>query len=248
MQHGRARRACRAHPRENIEPVARQGSERHIAEPVDVAQVDAACLQRLPRADDHARALRVQMDDVERLAQRDADAAALADRVMDDAVVAAEHAPVDMDDVARRGRSRLQLGDDVEIAPLRHEADVLAVGLGGDRHAHLPGERADLGLGHAAERKAQIVHLFLRGREQEIALVAIGVERPVERPVAAARGPRADVVAGGQGCRAQFARRLQKVGELDRLVARHAGDGRLAGQIALVRTGRSPLPGSGARN
>ena len=43
----------------------------------------------------------VEMDDIERLAGGDADAAALADRVVQDAVMAAEHAAVDMDDVAR---------------------------------------------------------------------------------------------------------------------------------------------------
>ena len=51
----------------------------------------------------------VELDHIERLALGDADAAALADGEMDDAVVSAEHAPVDMNDVAGVGGLRLQL-------------------------------------------------------------------------------------------------------------------------------------------
>ncbi len=82
-------------------PLGGNVAEAAIAEPVDVAQMDALRLQRLARADDHAAAGGVEMHDVERLARGDADAAALADRVVQDAVMAAEHAPVDVDDVAR---------------------------------------------------------------------------------------------------------------------------------------------------
>ncbi len=189
-------------------------------------------LQRFARPDDDARALGIQMHDVERLAGRDADAAALADRVAQDAVVPAEHPPVDMDDLARRGRSRLQLGDDVGIFALRDEADVLAVLLGGDGEAHGLGCLAHLRLGKPAQREAQEVDLRLGGGEEEIALVAVGVDRPVERAVGAI-GLAADVVARRQCVRAELARGRQQVGELDGLVARHAGDGRLAGDIAL---------------
>src|SRR3546814_8335571 len=82
-----------------------------------------------------------------------ADAAALADRVMEDAVMPAEHAPVDMDDLAAKRRVRLHLVDDVRIAALRHEADVLAVGLLGHHKAHILGKRPHLPLRHAAERE-----------------------------------------------------------------------------------------------
>ena len=62
--------------------------------------------QRLARADDDPPAGRIEVDDVERLADGDADAAALADRVVDDAGMAAEDAAVDVDDVARPRRRR----------------------------------------------------------------------------------------------------------------------------------------------
>ena len=53
-----------------------------------------------------------------------------------DALVAAEHPAVDVDDLARRGGGRVEPGDDVGIFALRHEADVLAVLLGCDGQPH----------------------------------------------------------------------------------------------------------------
>ena len=50
------------------------------------------------RADDHARLRRVERDHIERLGRGDAEAAPLADRIMQDAGMAPEHAAVDMDD------------------------------------------------------------------------------------------------------------------------------------------------------
>ena len=144
----RHRRPGGAHPRHQGKALGRNAAERLVAQPVDLAQMQPARRQRLARADDHPPAGRVEMDHIERLADRDADAAALADRVVDDALVAAEHAPVDMDDVARLAGAGLQPLDHLGIVALRHEADVLAVVLVGDRQAQLARRRAGLGLGH----------------------------------------------------------------------------------------------------
>ena len=92
----------------------------------------------------------------------------------------AEHAAIDMDDLARLARPRLQPLDDVGVAPGGHEADVLAVVLVGDREPERAGRLPRLGLGHAAEREAEELEL-LRGRgEQEVALVAVEVGRTVQ--------------------------------------------------------------------
>ncbi len=96
----------------------------------------------------------------------------------------AQYATVEMDDFAGKRRVRLQLRDDVAVFALGHETDVLAVGLLGDDKAHLLGERPGLALRKTAEREAQIVDLLLRCRKEEIALVALGVGRPVERALA----------------------------------------------------------------
>ena len=67
------------------------------------------------------------------------------------------------------GRSRV---DDIGIGALRHEADILAVGLVRDRQTELARQRPRLVLGEAAERKAQKVEFGAGRAIQEIALVA----------------------------------------------------------------------------
>ena len=87
-------------------PRSASPSSRQIREPPSPSQLksrklDASRGQSL-RAGRRSPApsRRVERDDIERLGRRDAEPAPLADRVMNDAGVAAEHAPVDMDDVA----------------------------------------------------------------------------------------------------------------------------------------------------
>ena len=69
------------------------------------------------------------LDHEQRVADRDVEAAALADRVAGDAFVAAEHPAVHVHDVARFRALRAQAVDDRRVTAFRHEADVLAVGL-----------------------------------------------------------------------------------------------------------------------
>ena len=150
---------------------------------------------------------------------------------MDDAVVAAEHIAVEIDDIARRRSARLQPLDHVGVAAGRHEADVLAVVLVGDRKAEAPRVLARLGLGHLAERKAQMIELLMRGAEQEVALVALLLAGAVER-AAGGRRARRHVMAGRQNRGAELARGAEQVLELDRHVAVDAGHRRLARDIA----------------
>src|SRR5690606_24146606 len=96
----------------------------------------------------------------------------LADGKADDAVMPAEHATVTVHDVARFDRTRAQPRHHVDVAALRDEADILAVGLAGDVQAEPCRVRARLALLERSERKAQEVELRLRGGKQEIALVA----------------------------------------------------------------------------
>ena len=133
--------------------------------------------QRFARADDDTCVLRIEMNDIERVASGDPNAAALANSVMDDAFMAAKHAAIDVDDIAGIGGSRLELRNDVRIFALGHEADVLAVLLVGDGEAQVLRQWRGFPLGHAAERKAQIVDLLLRGGKKKIALVLVGIDR-----------------------------------------------------------------------
>ncbi len=127
----------------------------------------------------------------------------------------------------------LQPLDHVGVAPGRHEADVLAVLLVGDREAELARELAHARLRQAAEREAQHVELLARGGEQEIALVAVGLVRAVERVAAVGEAAADDIVAGREHARAELARGAEQVGELDRAVALDARHRRLARRIAL---------------
>ena len=57
----------------------------------------------------------------------------------------------------------------------------------------------------------------------------------------------ADIMAGGQRFGAQFARRLQQIGELHFLIAAHAGDRRLAPRIGIGEIRDHVACGSGFR-
>ena len=92
--------------------------------------------------------------------------------------------------------------------------------------------RARLRLAHRAEREACEGELLGRGGEQEVALVALGIDRPEHLP-AAADAAGLDVVAGGECCGAELARGPHQVGELDGLVAGDAGHRGLAGEVAV---------------
>src|SRR5882757_2880041 len=101
---------------------------------------------------------------------------------MNDALVLADDMAVEIDDLPRRNRGRLQAPDAIGIASARNETDVLAVLLVCDLEAETPRQGAYLQLGHVAERKAQIVELLARGREQEISRIAMGIGGAQQRP------------------------------------------------------------------
>src|SRR5262249_46279845 len=126
-QPGRLRRTRRAHAHEHLEPASDRAIDIAVADPVDVAQHDAVHLQRLTRADHDAPARPLEPQDIERRPGCDAEAAALPDGEIGDAVVLPDHAAVEIDDLAGLHRVRPQPGDDVGVAAGRHEADVLAV-------------------------------------------------------------------------------------------------------------------------
>ena len=96
----RLRRAGRSHPHENLEPLADRAIERAVADPVDVAQRDAIHPQRLARTDHDAAAGGLKPHHIERRAGGDAQSAPLADGEMNDALMPADDAAVEVDDIA----------------------------------------------------------------------------------------------------------------------------------------------------
>ena len=115
----------------------------------------------------------------------DLDPAALADGEMDHAAMPADHPAVAIDDLARRLGFGPNALHQPGIIAVGNEADVLAVGLGGDLERELGRDPADFGLGQVAERKAQEIELLARRPVEEIALVAPRVGALVQLRAAA---------------------------------------------------------------
>src|SRR6185503_18674236 len=83
-----------------------------------------------------------------------------------------------------------------------------------------------------AERKTQKAELLSRGREQEIALIALGIAAPVKLEAGPA-GLAPHVMAGSERRGAELFRALQQVAKLDLLIAGDARHRRLACEIAV---------------
>ena len=103
----------------------------------------------------------------------------------------------------------------------------------GHLKAKTPRQLARLWLGHVAERKAQIIQLLARGREQEIALVAVGIGGTYQRARAIAQMARRYIMSGRQRRGAEFARGRHEIAKLDRAVALDARHRRLARGVAV---------------
>src|SRR5262249_49670507 len=151
-----------------------------LAQPIDLAQAHPAGAQRLARADHDAARGCIEPHDIERMAGGDAEPAALADGEMDDAGMPAQQTAVEIDDVAGYGGAGLEPLDHLGVAARRHEADVLAVMLVGNREAEAAGKLARLHLGLVTQRKAQQVELLARGGKEKIALVALFLAGAIE--------------------------------------------------------------------
>ena len=72
----------------------------------------------------------------------------------------------------------------------------------------------------------------MRGGEQEIALIALGLMRAIERTACIGETAVDHVMAGREHARAKFARRAEQVGKLDRAIAFDARHRRLTRRIA----------------
>src|SRR5437660_7701685 len=167
-------------------------------------QLDDARRERRARADDHAARLGFEAHHVKRLAGGDLQALPLSDREVDDALMAAQHAARQVDDIARRPGVRPQTLDDIGIAAGRNETDVLAVLLLGDRKTKFARKLAHPRLRKAAKRETQHFELLARRGEQEVALVALTLFGAMERVTTVSAEHIAHVVAG----RGNFAAKL----------------------------------------
>src|ERR1700691_1760711 len=155
--------------------------DRAITEPIDVAQPNPAGAQRVARPHHDAARGSVETHNIKRRTGCNTETAPLSDGEMNDAVMPANDAPIEIDDFTRRGGSRPKPLDHISIVSTRHKADVLAVLFIGDRQAEAPRQLPRLCLGLLAKREAQQIELSPRGRRQKIALIALGLARAIKR-------------------------------------------------------------------
>jgi hypothetical protein len=99
---------------------------------------------------------------------------------MNDAGMAPKHTAIDMNNLAGERRAGLHSLDDIAISASWHKANVLAVGFIGNKQPKLTGDGPHTGFFHVAEGKPKQFKLCFCYREQEIALVARKVTRPIE--------------------------------------------------------------------
>ena len=176
----------------------------------------------------------VQPDHEQRLAHGDVQAAALADGVVGDALVAAQHPAVHVHDLARpRGPAGAACRSGCGSRP---RARSRCPGCPACRRSRRPSSArhaAHLRLRQIAQREAQIVELLAAWWR-----TGSRTGRATGRRARRSSGPvgptdAADIVAGGHGLGAQVAGDVQQVAELHRLIAADAGDRRLAAQIGV---------------
>src|SRR5690606_4942792 len=186
--------------------------------------------------DDHPSLGRIEAYDVQRLALgpavTESETTALPHGEAGNPFVPAEYTPVDVDDLAGLHRLRPQPVQEGNVSARRHEADVLAVRLRGHFEAETFGQCARFALLQIAQREAQEIELLAGGREQEIALVAGRLGRPVQLGTVRSLNP-ANVVPRHEGVAAEVAGRLHQVAKLDPLVAPDAGDRGRTRQVGL---------------
>ncbi|OIQ64889.1 hypothetical protein GALL_535590 [mine drainage metagenome] len=144
-----------------------------------------------------------------------------------------QHVARQIDDLARIGRTGPQLFDHRRIVPVRNEADILTVRLVRHRQPVFRSQGPRLGFrGEMAEREAQVGQLLGCSREQEIALVAVGIGRAMK--LWPCRADLAlNVVAGRHAVGLKIPGGLQQVLELHPLVAANAGHRRRARKIGV---------------
>ena len=184
-----------------------------------------------------AVAVGVDIEHVEGCGGADAQALALADSEVEDAVVMADDLAIGGDKLAGGVREGLALlleigGEELLVVAAGDEADLLGVGLLGEGQTMPACHFADFRLGEAAEREEGAGELGLGEAEEEVGLVLGEIGGALEDPALAGGVVLVDgVVAGGDAIGADGAGGLDECVELEVVVAERAGDGRAAVEI-----------------
>ena len=154
------------------------------------------------RADDDGVLLRQDPDNIDLPVRGHAQAAALADGIVDDAAVRADDIAVQVQKRAGLGFLAGARGDDLRVVAVGDEADVLAVVLAGVAEAGFGGDLPRVGLAEGAEGEFDAGELLLRQVVEDVALV-LGLVEGLFEDVLLPCPLDAGVVAGGDIAAAQ---------------------------------------------
>ena len=206
-------------------------------DPVEAMDEEGRSVEFRLGADGDAAGVGVDLEDVEGIGSEDAEALALADGEVVDALVMAEGCAGGGDQLAGGVWDGLALllevvGDELLVVSAGDEADFLGVWLVGEGEMAFAGDLADFRLGEVAEGEEGVCELVLGESEEEPGLVLGEVGGALEDPtVADGVEVVAGVVAGGDLCRPDLAGGEEKLVELEVVVAERAGDGRSASEV-----------------
>ena len=139
--------------------------------PVAAAGDKFIAVERAIIADDDAIVFRVQFDNVNRLAGRNAETFALADGVKFNAVVMAEDMAVNIRDFAAMFLHKVSLLKEAAVIVVRHETDFHALFLVGGLEIAMPRHFARVALRFFAKRKNRARKLILPQRKKKITLI-----------------------------------------------------------------------------
>src|SRR5258708_5987968 len=221
---------------------AKRGGRLTAGNPIDAFDFAYRLPEDIVFADDDAALLRINRENVEGLAGGKAEALALADRKIVNAVVAADHVAVLVDDFsfsALQGNSALLRirPDELDIVAGGHEAQLHAFRLFRDRQVGAAGQSAHFFLGQLAQGEIASRKLFLREAPEKVGLVLGFVARAPQFPAAGLIVlANSRVVTGGKTLGADLACHAQERLKLYIRIAIGAGDGSAAGEI-LVHEG-----------
>ena len=188
-------------------------------------------------ADEDAIGFRFDGEDVERLAGGEAEALALADSEIVNAIVAAEDFAGFGDDIAVACAERnfifRSVGvDELDVAAVGDKAQLHAVRLFGDGESGAASDFADFVFREFAKREFTARELFLRKAPEKIGLIFCGIERAKKLETAGGFvAADAGVVAGSEAIGADLAGHAKKRFELHVGIAIGAGDGSTAAEI-----------------
>ena len=201
---------------------------------VDLARIEGPLHQVVIGSECDSVGPGIDLRDVAAVRGRNAESAALAERVVDDPLVAPQDIALCVHKIAGRTLNAAVALDEARVVAVRNKADVLAVVLLGIVKTALGSDLSGLGLILVAEWKLHVSKLLLCQNIEHITLILGRVERfqkKVAAPLRIIFCPR--VVTGRQDVAAKLFHFGEEMLKLEAAVALDAGIGRAAVQVLI---------------